>query len=127
MRFLCAIKCNPTEIHQEICTVYGEQAMTRQVIGKWCKQFEEGRTELQDEADKGMPSTSTTADHIASVDELIRNNRRIKINEIVAELGLSYYSVHLIIHEHLNFNKVSALDAKIVDRRTQKSVASFVS
>ena len=59
--------------------MYGEQAMTRQAIGKWCKQFEEDRTELQDEASKARPSTSTTADHIASVDELIRMNRRIKM------------------------------------------------
>ena len=71
MRFLLAKNCNPTEIHHEVCTVYGEQAMTRQAIGKWCKQFQEGRMELQDEAGKGRPSTSTTADHIARVDELI--------------------------------------------------------
>ena len=69
--------------------MYGEQTMTRQAIGKWYKQFEEGRTELHEEAGKGRPSTSTTADHIARVDDLIRINRRIKINEIVAELGLS--------------------------------------
>ena len=35
-------------------------------------------------------------------------NHRIKINEIVAELGMSYGSEHSIIHEHLNFNKVCA-------------------
>jgi len=55
-----------------VCIVYGEQA-----IGKYCKQFAEGRTEFQDEAGKGRPSISTTADHIARVDELIRINRWI--------------------------------------------------
>ena len=94
--------------------------MTRQVIGKWCKQFEENRTELQDEAGKGRPSILPTADHIARVDDLIRMNRRIKINEIVAESGLSYGSVHSIIYEYLNFNKVCALNATIVDKLTQK-------
>jgi len=107
--------------------VYGEQTMTRQAIGKWCKQFEEGRTELQDKAGKGRPSTSTTADHIARVDELIRMNRRIKINEIVAEFGLSYGSVHSIIHEHLNFNKVCArwVPRSLTDAN-RSSVSSFV-
>jgi len=33
--------------------MYREQAMNRQAIGKWCKQFEKGRTELQDKAGKG--------------------------------------------------------------------------
>ena len=88
-----------------------EQALARQAIGKWCKPFEEGRMELQKEAGKGRPSTSTTADHIVRVDELIHMNRWIKINEIVAEFGLSYGSVHsiIIIHKHLNFIKVCAL------------------
>ena len=54
--------------------MYGKQAMTKQVIGKWCKQFEDGRTELQDVAGKGRPSTSTTADNISRVDDLIRMN-----------------------------------------------------
>jgi len=69
-------------------------------------QFNGNSSELQDEAGKGRPLTSTISDHIARVDELIRMNRRIKINEVVAELGLSYGSVHSIIHEYLNFNKV---------------------
>jgi len=64
VRFLWAKNCNTTEIHLDVCTVYAEQVMTRQAIGKCCKQFEEGRTELQDEAGKSRPSTSTTADHI---------------------------------------------------------------
>jgi len=77
--------------------------MTRQTIGKWCKKFEESRTNC-----KTKPSTSTNADHISHADELIRMNHWIKINEIFEELGLSYGSVHSIIHEHLNFNKVCA-------------------
>ena len=96
--------CNPTEIHREVYTVYEEQDMTRQPIEKSCKHFEEGRTELQDKVGNVRPSTSTTADHIALVDDLIHINFRIKINEIIAELGLSYGSVHSIIHEHLKFN-----------------------
>ena len=63
---------------------------------------------MQDEASKCRPSTSTTSDHITRVDELIRMNRLIKINENVAELGPSYGIVHSIIHKHLNFNKVWA-------------------
>ena len=66
--------------------MYEKHAMTRHAIGKWCKQFEEGHSELQDEARESRPLTSTTTDHIVRVDELIRMNRRIKINEIVSEL-----------------------------------------
>ena len=68
VRFLWAKNCNSAEIHRKFigrfgkCT--GERAITRQVIGKWCKQFDEGRMELQDEAGKGMSSTSTNADRI---------------------------------------------------------------
>ena len=55
-------------------------------------------------------------------------NHRIKINEIVAELGLSYGSVHSIIHEHLNFNKVCArlLPRSLTDaHRNQRLCSSF--
>ena len=73
VKFSYAKNSNPMEINLEVCTVYGEQA-----IGKWCKQFEESRTELQDEPSKGRPSTSTTADHIGRVDEVFHMNHWIK-------------------------------------------------
>lgn len=108
IRFLWAKRLNCTEIHREICSVYGEHTVSRPAIAKWCKQFENGRTDLTDEYRKGRPLTSTDAVQVAAVEQLIRDNRRIKIKEIATSLNISYGSVYSIIHDHLAFRKLCA-------------------
>ncbi|GBN05110.1 hypothetical protein AVEN_219646-1 [Araneus ventricosus] len=45
---------------------------------------------------------------ISAVDELIRQNRRITIREIAAELQISKGTVHHIISKNLGYGKVCA-------------------
>jgi hypothetical protein len=47
VRFLNA-KCErPAEIHEQIVAVYGN-VMNQQNMTKWCREFSEGRTDVQD-------------------------------------------------------------------------------
>jgi len=40
----------PSEIHHQICQVYGDNAMSDGMVRKWVRMFNEGRESVQDEA-----------------------------------------------------------------------------
>ena len=46
----------PSEIHHQICQVYGDNAMSDSVVRKWVRMFNEGRENVHDEASSGRPS-----------------------------------------------------------------------
>ena len=48
IRFLNAKGERPEEIHKQIVAVYGN-FINRQNVTKWCREFSEGRTDVQDE------------------------------------------------------------------------------
>jgi len=56
IRFLLAEGKTPIEIFTRIKTVYGEGAMNRTNVFKWCREFNEGRTNIHDEQTSGRPS-----------------------------------------------------------------------
>ena len=50
IRFLNAKGEHPAEIHKQIVAVYGN-IMNRQNVMKWCREFSEGRTDVQDKVE----------------------------------------------------------------------------
>ncbi|GBM73825.1 hypothetical protein AVEN_75252-1 [Araneus ventricosus] len=56
IRFLNANNVKQAEIHRELVEIYGENVMTDGMVGKWVRQFSDGRTNVHDEARSGRPS-----------------------------------------------------------------------
>ena len=50
IRVLNARNVLPSEIHHQICQVYGDNAMSDSMIRKWVRMFNEGRENVHDEA-----------------------------------------------------------------------------
>ena len=48
----------PAEIHKQIAAVYGN-VMHRQNVTKWCREFSEGRADVQDEQRSGRSSLTS--------------------------------------------------------------------
>ena len=88
--------------------VYGENAMSRLMIAKWCQMFEDGRTNVTDGLRVGQPSTVNTSDNAGRVNEIILANRCVKIKEIASELNIAYGSASVLIHDQLGYRKVCA-------------------
>jgi len=49
-----------------------------------------------------------TPEAIAAVEAIVKENRCVTVNEIAAHLDVSHGSAHHIIHDVLQFHKVSA-------------------
>ncbi|UYV61119.1 K02A2.6-like [Cordylochernes scorpioides] len=77
-------------------------------VGKWCREFNEGRINVHDEQRSGQPSLPESI--VAQIDEMVRANRRITLEEIEDGLNedCSHFSVHKIVSETLGYRKVSA-------------------
>ena len=71
----------PSEIHHQICQVYGDNAMSDGMVRKCVRMFKEGRGNLHDEARSGCPSL-VNDDLVRKVKERVRDDRRFTISDL---------------------------------------------
>jgi len=84
IRFLKARNLLPSEIHHQICQVYGDNAMSDGMVRKWVRMLNKGRQKVHDEARSGQLSL-VNDDLVRKVNERVRDDRRFTI---------SYLSLH---------------------------------
>ena len=58
IHFLNARNVLPSEIHHQICQVYGDNAISDGMVRKWVQMFNEGRENVHDEA-RSSPCTGS--------------------------------------------------------------------
>ncbi|CAF1549282.1 unnamed protein product, partial [Rotaria sordida] len=95
-------------IHDELYSVYGDQAPSLTTVKRWSQLFREGREEIEDESRPGRPITETTSENIEEIRLLINDDPYLTIEELQEQTDLSYGTVHRIITDHLNLRKVTA-------------------
>ena len=71
----------PSEIHHQICQVYGDNAMSDGMDSKWVRMFNEGRENVHDEARSGRPSLMND-DLVRKVNERVRDDRRFTVSDL---------------------------------------------
>jgi len=81
IRVLDARNVVPSEIHHQICQVYGDNAMNDCMVRKWVRMFNEGRKNVHDEARSGSPSL-VNDDLVRKVNERERDDRRFTISDL---------------------------------------------
>ena len=69
-----------SEIHHQICHVYGDNVMSDGMVRKWVRMFNEGRENVHDEARSGRPSL-VNDDLVRKVNERVREDRRFTISD----------------------------------------------
>ena len=96
------------ETYQLLKQAYGEDAMGRTQVFDWFRQFKEGRTSIESDPHSGQPSTSRKKEMIAKVRTIIRNNRRLTVQEIADDCGISAGSCDAILTDDLHMKHVCA-------------------
>ncbi|CAF3282730.1 unnamed protein product [Rotaria sp. Silwood2] len=69
-------------IHDELNSVYGDEAPGLITVERWSKLFREGREEIEDKARPGRPITETTTENIEQIRLLIDDDPYITIEGI---------------------------------------------
>jgi len=71
----------PSEIHNQICQAYGNNAMSDGMVRKWVRMFNEGRQNVHDEARSGRPSLVNDG-LVRKVNESVRDDRSFTISDL---------------------------------------------
>src|SRR5436190_23148743 len=98
----------PTQIKDELDSVYGDSAPSFTTVKFWAAKFKRGRKSLGDDERSGRPKTAITDENIAKVHEMVLDDRRIKVREIAEVMKMSKESVCHILNQHLDMRKLSA-------------------
>lgn len=106
--FLTFEGSKPSEIHARLQNQLKEAALSRTQVFSWAKQFKEGRRSIEDEDRAGRPVEATSEAAIRDIQNMLHENRRCTIAEIMTELGLTYGTVYRILKDHLHLSKLSA-------------------
>jgi len=70
----------PSEIHHQICQVYGDNAMSDGMVRKWVRMFNEGRENLHDGA-RSVPPSLVNDDFVRKFNERVRDDRRFTVSD----------------------------------------------
>ena len=81
IRFLNSRNVLPSEIHHQICQVYGDNVVSDGMVRKWVRMFNEGWENVHDEAWSGRPSL-VNDDLVRKVNERVRDDRRFTISDL---------------------------------------------
>jgi ribosomal protein S25 len=130
IRFLSSEGVKPTEIHRRMEVQYGDACLSLQEVYewtrkflKWTRKFLNGVSSVADCPRPDQARRVVTPEAIAAVEAIVKDNRRVTVHEIAAHLDISDGSAHHIIHDVLQFHKVSAksvprqLTAELKERR----------
>jgi transposase len=82
--------------------------LSRKAVNNWVETFSQGRSKVADDVRSGRPVEITTEATVQLVEELIRTDWRITIDNVATALGCSRGLAYSIMHDHLKFRKVCA-------------------
>ena len=95
------------ETIRKIQQAFGDEALSPTQLKQWFKCFKGGRASVKSDPRSERPSTSRKEEVMDQVREKVLEDRRLTVQEIVAEVGISNGSVHSILNEDLNLRRVS--------------------
>jgi len=74
----------------------------------WHIRFKTGRTSVGDDEHTGRPTSCTTPETVARIQQLIRQDRRWTIRDIAEEEGVGYGTCQRLLTEELGMHRVAA-------------------
>lgn len=99
---------SPLNIHGDMVATLGNSAPSYATVKRWVAEFKMGRESVKDDPRVGRPSTATSDDNIARVNDIIMNDRRLTVRYIAKQVDMSHERVQNILTAKLGMVKVSA-------------------
>nr|XP_012152451.1 PREDICTED: putative uncharacterized protein FLJ37770 [Megachile rotundata] len=101
IKFCVNIGKTATETVAMIKSAYKKDALSDQQVFQWHKPFLKGQEEVDDEDRAGRPSTTTTADNVTRVRELLNSDRRLSVRLMADMLNIPKTQVYGIVTNHI--------------------------
>ena len=97
IRFLSSQGVKPIEIHRQMKVQYGDACLSLQQVYNWTRKFMKGISSVTDSPRPGQAHRVVTPEAITAVEAIVKENRRVTVNEIAAHLDVSHGSAHHIV------------------------------
>ena len=101
-------------------TAFGASCMNRASVFKWHKRFKEGRESVREDERCGRSKEVNAPELIGQIKNFMDKDRRVSIETISAQFGVSVGTVHTIIREELKMRKICTKFVPRVVREDQK-------
>src|SRR6478609_4556148 len=98
IEFLTKEGATAKNISDRLKIVYGENSLSYTSVRSWVVHFKNGNDDICDKPRSGRPSSAATADNKATVDGLIRFDRRVSCRIIAESLGIGHSTVHTFVN-----------------------------
>jgi hypothetical protein len=97
--FLSSELVKPIEIHRRMEVQYGDACLSLQQVYEWTGKFMNGISSVTDCPRPVQAHPVLTPRGIAAVEDIVKENRRVTVNEIAAHLDMSHGSAHHIVRD----------------------------
>jgi hypothetical protein len=87
---------------------FRDQSLGRARVFQWHARSKTGRTSVDDDEHTGRPTSRTTPETVARIQELVRQDRRRTIHDIAEEMGIGYGTCQRVLTEELGMHLVAA-------------------
>ena len=91
-----------------MCAQYGDKVLSRRIVYECIEMLKNDCTSVTDAERSGRPATAMTTRNKERTLEVIRENRRITVEEVAGRLNVSVGSAYSLINDSLKFSKVCA-------------------
>ena len=89
IKFCANLGKSATETLEMVQQGFGNQSLSRSQVFQWHARFKTGRTSVEDER-TGRPTSCTTTETVARIQELMRQDQRLTIRDIAEEVEVGY-------------------------------------
>ena len=98
--FLSSERLKPNEIHERMEVQYGDVCLSVQQVYEWTGKFMNGISSVTDCRRPGQAHTVVTPEGMAAVEDIVKENRSVTVNETAAHLDMSHGSAHRIVRDN---------------------------
>ena len=106
VQFLWAKDMAAKNIHKIMLTLYGEYCLSRQAVHNWVQKFSEGRASIEGEHRVGRPVEIATPATLQGVEDIIRADRRVTIDDVATATGCSHGQTYNMMYKRLGIHNV---------------------
>jgi transposase len=89
MKYLVMKGKKAKEIFEDLTETYLNFSPSYATIKRWTRLFQQGRESIEDDPHPGRPQTVVTEENVKKVENLILQDRRIRVRQIADELKIS--------------------------------------
>jgi len=86
---------------------FGDQSLSRTQVFQWHTWFKTSRTSVDDDKHTARPTSCTTPEAVARIQELIHQDRRWTIRDIAEEMEVGYGTCQQVLTKELGMHRVA--------------------